>query len=142
MSTVSSLAGTGRDYVAIQGRVEGNQLKIQGSGPAINRDYGLSIVVSIPAELANWMKGLPVSIKSLAHTEQRYFSMQAAELDFEAGKVRVQVSGPKLNRAYGAVFSVADGELADFVERVLAEEDEEEDEDYDDDEAEDVVELI
>lgn len=139
MTIVSSLAGTGRDYVSIQGRVEGAALKIQGAGPMINRDYGISIVVPIPADLAKWMKGINATLPSLAHSNQRYFPMQAAELDFEAAKVRVQVAGAKLNRSYGAVFSIANGELAEFVDQSLAEV-EDDTEDYDDEEA--VVELI
>lgn len=148
MSTVKSLAGTDRDYVSIQGRVDGVQLKIQGAGPEVNRDYGVSIVVPIPTDLANWMKGINATLSSMAHTSQRYFPMQAAELDFVAEKVRVQVAGSKLNRSYGAVFSIANLDLANFVEQALAEveeEDEDYDDDYDDEEIEDedaVVELI
>ena len=141
-NTVSSLAGTGRDYAVIQGRVDGTQLKIQGAGPEVNRGYGLSIIVPIPAELATWMSGIKATIKSLANSGQRYFAMQAAELDYSDFKVRVQVAGTKLNRSYGAVFSVADEGLADFVSQVL--EVEEDDEDYDEFEEEEdaIVEMI
>ena len=142
MSTVSSLAGTGRDYAVIQGRVDGTQLKIQGAGTAVNRDYGLSIVVPIPSELATWMGGIKATIPSLAASNAFYFAMQAAELD--EGKVRVQVAGTKLNRSYGAVFSVANGELADFVSQVLAaaEDEAQYDDEFDFEEEDAVVEMI
>ena len=148
MSTNSSLAGTGRDYAVIQGRVDSNHgtsgyhLKIQGAGPYVNRGYGLSIVVPVPTELATWMGGIKATISSLANTNALYFAMQAAELD--EGKVRVQVAGTKLNRSYGAVFSVANDELASFVEQVLAEAEGDEIQDFDDEteEEEAVVEMI
>ena len=139
MSIVSSLAGTGRAYVVLQGRISDGQLKIQGAGPNVNRGYGISIVVPVPSDLAQWMKGLTASIPSLAASNQRYFAMQAAELDFDAGKVRVQVAGSKLNRKYGAVFSVTNDELASFVEQSLVEH-EEDCEECEEEEA--VVELI
>lgn len=110
----SSLAGTGRPYVPIQGRVSDTTLKIQGSGPATNRSYGLSITVTIPANLAKWMRETKAAIKSLAGTNARYFAMQSAIVDEDT--VRVQVAGSKLNRSYGAVFSVKNSELRQFVD--------------------------
>lgn len=145
MGTVSSLAGTGRKYAVIQGRVEGGTLKIQGHGPSVNRDYGLSITVPIPGEMASWMKGIKADIKSLASSSSaRYFPMQSAEMDEGENKVRVQVAGSKLNRSYGAVFSVANTDLATFTTLVLDSEVETEDEDEHEDEypEELVVELI
>ena len=47
--------------------------------------------------------------------------MQAAELDYDDGTVRVQVAGDvKLNRSYGAVFSVRNEKLVAFVDQVIS----------------------
>lgn len=140
METNASLAGTGRRYAVIQGRVEGGSLKIQGAGPEVNRGYGLSIVVPIPADLSAWMKGINPTIKSLANSNARYFAMQSAELD--EGKVRVQVAGTKLNRSYGAVFSVANDELAEFTSAVLDYTEEDDEDETEDEPEESVVSLI
>ena len=45
--TTDSMAGTGEKYVIIQARIAGNQLKFQGVGPNVNRDYGVSDVCPI-----------------------------------------------------------------------------------------------
>ena len=119
MAINPSLAGTGRPYAVIQGRVEGTTLKIQGKGPNTNRSYGISITVPIPADLSKWMAGIKATYKSLAGTDARYFAMQSAVVDKDT--VRVQVSGNKLNRSYGAVFSVKNSSLVQFVTAALEE---------------------
>lgn len=120
MATTPSLAGTGRPYAVIQGRVGGTTLKIQGKGPETNRPYGISLVVPIPADLAKWMAGIKATYKSLAAgSSARYFAMQSAVVDEDT--VRVQVAGSKLNRSYGTVFTIKNSELRSFVNAAIEE---------------------
>lgn len=42
----NSLAGTEEKYVLIQARIKGDNIKFQGLGPVVNREYGFTEEVS------------------------------------------------------------------------------------------------
>lgn len=118
--SLQSLAGTGRLYVALQARANGlNSLHIQGSGPEVNRSYGVAVDVAAPEELVEWLRQQPHTLRSLAGSDQIYVPIQARPA--AEGKVHVQVQGTSpLNRSYGAAFNVESPELYEFVSRALA----------------------
>ena len=97
-------------YVKLQARVVDNvTLHIQGKGPYVNRDYGVSCTITNASpSLMAWMRTLETPLASLAKTEQKYFALQArVKGDHYAHYVHFQVSGDEpLNRGYGASFDV------------------------------------
>lgn len=114
---MKSLASNENDYVAVQVRAAGpNQLHIQGAGPSINRNYGVSATVTAPSELVSWFEGhTGAKQKSLAGTGQGYTPAQATIRD---ESVHFQVGGSYLNRSYGAAFDIDNNdELRAFVEK-------------------------
>ncbi len=117
---MNSFASSKTDYVALQIRSLGSErINVQGAGPSTNRGYGVAVKLTAPPELVGWINTLKASIPSLAKTDAKYVSAQAAVRD---GKIHFQVSGPSLNRGYGASFSDGNGELVTFVKAVLAHE--------------------
>lgn len=113
----TSFASHMTDYVALQGIVNGNSLHVQGIGPSVNRDYGLAVDLTAPADLITWVKGLPRTELSGTGSKNRYAPMQAA---IRGEKVHFQVSGDSLNRSYGAAFDVTNPSLVTFIQAVHA----------------------
>ena len=111
---MKSLATNKNDYVGLQIRVDGSGLRIQGSGPNINRSYGVAVGVSAPPQIVEWFGNQDAGLTSLANTQERYVAVQAA---VRGDAVHFQVKGSKLNRDYGAAFSIdTSEELKAFVE--------------------------
>jgi len=114
-------------YVKLQARVVDNvTLHIQGKGPYVNRDYGVSCTITNASpSLMAWMRTLERTLEtplaSLAKTEQKYFALQAR---VKGDYVHFQVSGDEpLNRGYGAAFDVYVSNanaVAQFVGKVMA----------------------
>ena len=106
-----SLAGTGKRYVKVQGRLRGDaDLHIQGAGPEVNRSYGVAVDIpkSVLSEgLWDWLKGLDTPLGSLhPMSGQAYFVMQVRP---EGDSLHFQVEknlSDKLNRGYGATFDI------------------------------------
>ena len=112
----TSFATSKNDYVDLQIRATGSDsLHIQGSGPETNRGYGVAVQLTAPPALIDWINGLKATRKSLAGTSAKYVNAQAAVRN---GRVHFQVSGPSLNRSYGASFTDGNGDLMVFIGRV------------------------
>lgn len=100
-----SLASGQNDYVDVFIRNRGDgSFHIQGKGPEINREYGLSdnIVVS-DSTFAKWVECVPHKFSSLANTGRKYIAAQVA---VRHSDLHFQIPGPKYNRPYGAVVDV------------------------------------
>lgn len=123
-----SLAGTGKQYLALQARVYGNNeyhprhLHVQGEGDEGNRYYGVAQDLDLEPETLEWFGKLPHTLDSLAKTGAKYAPLQAR---LDGDEVRFQVAGPELNRWYGAAFRVPVGDARDLAEWLGYESDEE-----------------
>jgi hypothetical protein len=113
--------------------VSDTRAKIQGTGPSVNRPYGVSVVVKVPEDFGHWLGKVMAKLraephedypllKSLAGSGEVYIPAEA-ELTPPDGLYLV-VRGPyPLNRKYGAALQVYCDDLQKFVAAVLGKED-------------------
>ena len=118
---VESLAGTGKDYTALQAYTREEALHIQGSGENGNRDYGVAVDIptdKFPSDLWDWLVWMTEekgNIKSLADNSDVdcYFPIQVR---VRADTLHFQVKGEhSFNREYGAAFDIPATAYPDLV---------------------------
>lgn len=118
MKTLSSLAGTGAEYIPLQVRVKNGRMHIQIQGPEGNRGYGFATDVAVPEPpFQTWLNGQPAPKKSLAHTGAKYVQAQAR--NYDNGAVHIQISGASLNRPYGATLNARSAALRDYIQMAV-----------------------
>lgn len=116
ITTTSLVSGSDAKYVQIQAyvREEDRTLHIQGIGPMVNREYGISADISLDVldiGLVDWIMNLPRQLGSKAGTDKLYFALQ---MRYAASVNRLNFQVPYdlgYNKPYGANFSV----LADML---------------------------
>jgi len=117
---VESLAGTGKKYVLMQGKIVENTLHIQVKhDKEINRPYGFAYDIELPADLAEAIdEYAPRVVKSLANTGVDYFLLQAKPVG--DGTVHFQIElVEEYNREYGAAFDVEDKYLNEVLREMM-----------------------
>ena len=107
-----SFATSKTDYTAIQGRIKGGILHIQGSGDNVNRDYGVAVDFPVDPTIQAYLEQRPHTEKTLAGTDAMYFPLQYA---IRGNYIHFQVRGNNFNRGYGAAFDVNADLLPDLV---------------------------
>ena len=99
-------------YVQVQAYVRQDEetLHIQGVGPQVNRDYGISADINLDdldAELVDWIIGIPRQLNSKAGSDKRYFTLQM-RYAASVNHLNFQIPyGIEYNRPYGANFSIS-----------------------------------
>ena len=109
--TKSLVSDSNVEYVQIQAYVRENDgtLHIQGIGPPVNREYGISADISLnnlETGLVDWIRNLPRQLNSQAGTGKLYFVLQ---MRYAASVNRLNFQVPydsAYNKPYGANFSV------------------------------------
>ena len=122
---LKSMAGSETKYVALQARVtKSGKLHFQGIGKEVNRPYGVSFTLKENLGFAlkenldsfNYLQTLKTEYLSKhSGSSKLYFPIQATF--YENGTlIHFQITGPKLNRDYGASFSIPTEEFpSDFI---------------------------
>ena len=124
----SLVSGSDAEYVQIQAyvREDDETLHIQGRGPQVNRDYGVSADIGIDeldAGVVNWLLTVPRHFSSMAGTDKMYFILQMRYAE-SVNRLNFQVSydTPTYNTPYGGNFNVPANmhtELKTFWDRVM-----------------------
>jgi len=124
----SLVSGSDAEYVQIQAyvREDDETLHIQGRGPQVNRDYGVSADIGIDeldAGVVNWLLTVPRHFSSMAGTDKMYFILQMRYAE-SVNRLNFQVSynTPTYNTPYGGNFSVPANmhpKLKTFWDRVM-----------------------
>lgn len=116
MNTSVSLAGTQAQYASIQVRMypEG-AMHVQGAGPQVNRQYGVSTNLPVDETVAGYVNAMPKTEDSLAGSGAHY---ALAQVRIKDGKFHFQMRGPSQNRPYGAAFDLPlSDELESFIRK-------------------------
>ncbi len=92
-------------------------MHIQGEGTEVNRSYGIVMdtrTKKLDLDTRTWLHEMQklASLRSLADTDQKYFSCQARIL---VDKCHIQISGATHNRPYGAALDVNNDDLYKFI---------------------------
>lgn len=121
-----SKTGSGLEYVTIQAyiRSDENALHIQGRGPEVNRDYGVSGNIGLSEldpNLVHWLASISKFNKSMADSDKMYF---VGQMRFVPSKnsLNFQVASIPYNTPYGGAFGVEaenHPELLDFWKRCV-----------------------
>ena len=124
----SLVSGSDAEYVQIQAyvREDDETLHIQGRGPQVNRDYGVSADIGydeLDAGVVNWLLTVPRHFSSMAGTDKMYFILQMRYAE-SVNRLNFQVSydTPTYNTPYGGNFNVPANmhtELKTFWDRVM-----------------------
>jgi len=110
-----SALGSGKDYVQLQMRIreDDNTLHIQGVGPYVNRDYGISADIDLddlPDGVVDYLRNVPTHFASKAGTDMKYLIGQMRHAE-NAGRLNFQVKyDPVHNTKYGCTFNVDAGD--------------------------------
>ena len=98
-------------YVQVQAYVRQDEetLHIQGVGPQVNRDYGISADINLDnldTALVDWIIGIPRQLSSKTGSDKRYFTLQM-RYAASVNHLNFQIPyGMVYNRPYGANFSI------------------------------------
>ena len=106
MATMTKVSTLNRNFVALQFKRDGyNNIHIQGSGPYVNRDYGVAEDVTVPDKVGVWLDDqVEGTMQSLASPKECYSHCQARLDDDES--VIFQIPGSEGNRTWGYQFRV------------------------------------
>ena len=118
---VKSLLNTGEDYVQIQAYMRNDEdvLHIQGKGPVVNRNYGISADIEISEmheNLMHWISNIPRNHSSFAGTGKLYFDLNMRHVPSQ-DQLNFQIlrKESRYNTKYGGMFIVDAYEHLDLV---------------------------
>lgn len=124
----SYIDGSNAEYVVMQGylRQDENVLHLQGRGPQVNREYGISHNIGfheLDVSLTDWMNTITRNFPSMAGTDRTYFQLQMRYVP-GTGNLNFQVKNYLThNTPYGGNFfvsAIVHPDLKKFWDKVMS----------------------